>query len=300
MSTTEELRVAAVSKYLSPEMSVALRGSRVELHCIYGGTPLPVTSWSKGGVEPASSRFTFGNNGKTLIITSVQFEDEGSYECRVDNGVEDGSSHTMNLKVEAAPYWLSGPNNTDAAEEERVVFNCDAMGLPKPNLEWFVNGIPISSAKPNPRRTVLGSVLTIDSLDKSDTAVYQCNASNPHGYAFRSFYINVRAYPPTIAEPPENVTGAVLGSRVTLRCHVFGAPRPRVVWVKDGRDLSGGRHVVLDSGDLQISDVHFQDEGEYLCHASNKFGMASASTSVRVQQRTRITSPPEDLEVNGD
>ncbi|KAH9364505.1 hypothetical protein HPB48_018695 [Haemaphysalis longicornis] len=168
---------------------------KLKLQCIYGGTPQPATSWSKGGVELASPRFTYSNNSNTLTIKSVQFEDEGTYECRVDNGVGPDLKHTMNVTVEAAPYWLNVPNNTNAAEGQMVAFKCDVMGLPKPNLEWFVNGVPISSAKPNPRRTVLGNVLTIESLDKSDTAVYQCNASNVHGYAFRDFYLNVREVP---------------------------------------------------------------------------------------------------------
>lgn len=33
--------------------------------------------------------------------------------------------------------------------------------------------------------------MIIERLEKSDTAVYQCNASNVHGYAFKDFYLNV-------------------------------------------------------------------------------------------------------------
>lgn len=294
----EKLIIAPVKQYLSPKKVVALRGSKVQLQCIYGGTPLNVTSWSKDGVELAFPRFMYSDGNKTLIINSVQFEDEGTYECRVGNGSGPDLKHTMYVKVEAAPYWLSVPNNTHAAVEEGVVFKCDAVGIPKPNLEWFVNGVPIATAKSNRRHTVLGGVLTIEKLEHSDMAVYQCNASNVHGYAFWNFYLKVHAASPTIAEAPENVTMAVMGSRVTLRCRALGAPRPRVIWTKDGRDLGGGRHEELDSGDLHISDLQFTDEGEYACLACAKYSMASAFTTLRVQRRTRITSPPEDLQVS--
>lgn len=55
-------------------------------------------------------------------------------------------------------------------------------------MEFFIS-FPESS--PNPRRKLEGNMLTIGELEKSDTAVYQCNASNVHGYAFKDFYLNV-------------------------------------------------------------------------------------------------------------
>ncbi|KAH9364561.1 hypothetical protein HPB48_021047 [Haemaphysalis longicornis] len=270
---------APVKQYLSPPNLVALRGHELKLYCIYGGTPLPQISWSKRGSNPTSRRFTYANYGKTLEIRST---------------------HAMHVKVEAAPYWLRVPDNTNAAEEESVSFECAATGIPEPKLQWFVNGVPIEKAEPNPRRKVEGPLMTIESLAKRDTAVYQCNASNPHGYAFRDFYLNVLALPPTITEAPEQLSLAVVTSRVTLRCRVFGAPRPDVKWMKEAQELTGGRYKVLDSGDLQIDDLLVTDQGEYTCYASNKFGDASASGSLEVKGKTIIRQPPENYEVAAD
>nr|XP_037271321.1 neuroglian-like [Rhipicephalus microplus] len=291
---------APVKQYLSPPNLVALRGHELKLYCVYGGTPLPQISWSKRGSNPTSRRFTYSNYGKTLEIRSVSFEDEGTYECQANNGVGVAQTHAMHVKVEAAPYWLRVPDNTNAAEEESVSFECAATGIPEPKLQWFVNGVPVEKAEPNPRRKVEGTLLTIEALTKRDTAVYQCNASNPHGYAFRDFYLNVLALPPTITEAPEQLTLAVVTSRVTLRCRVFGAPRPEVKWMKEAQELTGGRYRVLDSGDLQIDDLLVTDQGEYTCYASNKFGDASASGSLEVKGKTLITQPPENYEVAAD
>src|SRR5258707_957458 len=122
--------------------------------------------------------------------------------------------------------------------------------------------MPIEKAPTNNRRSIEGNTLVIRNLVKTDTAVYQCNASNVHGYAFKDFYLNVLALPPQIIERPEPFTKAVVTSTVIMRCRVFGAPRPEVKWLRSGVELTGGRYQILDSGDLQISDVIVTDQGE--------------------------------------
>lgn len=227
----------------------------------------------------------------------MDFQDEGTYECTASNGIGSQQSHAMSVQVQAAPYWMKVPNNTNAAEEESVRFQCMAGGVPDPQLQWFVNGIPIEKATTNSRRKVEGNTLIIRNLVKTDTAVYQCNASNVHGYAFKDFYLNVLALPPQIIERPEPVTKAVVTSTVVMRCRVFGAPKPEVKWLRNGVELTGGRYQILESGDLQISDVIVTDQGEYTCYAQNKFDDVEAKGDLQVKMKTRITHPPENVEV---
>lgn len=222
----------------------------------------------------------------------------GTYECTASNGVGSQISHAIQVTVQAAPFWVAAPNNTNAAEGEMVRFECIASGNPEPKLQWFVNGDPIEKASKNPRRKVEGNILTIENLiETQDTAVYQCNASNVHGYAFRDFYLNVLKLPPTIIENPEPVTRAVVTSNVILRCRVFGAPRPKVSWKKDEIELTGGKYNVLPEGDLEIKNVIVSDQGEYTCNARNKFGETFAKGRLEVKGKTRITRPPENFEV---
>ncbi|XP_077496239.1 neuroglian-like [Amblyomma americanum] len=291
--------LAPVQQYASSSNLTALRGHNLKLHCIYGGMPLPQITWSKRGTDILTSpeRFDYDNANKTLEIKSVGFEDKGTYECHASNGVGADQKHTIDVKVEAAPYWLHVPNNTVAAEEDSVQFECATAGVPEPELQWFVNGVPIERAEPNARRKVEGSVLNIEALTKNDTAVYQCNASNPHGYAFRDFYLHVAALPPFIVEAPPQLTQSAEASHVTLRCRVLGSPRPVVKWKKDDQELTeGGRHHILDSGDLRIDTVLLSDRGRYTCDAYNRFGNAAADGLLEVKQRTRIIQPPEDYE----
>ncbi|KAM7295331.1 neuroglian [Ixodes scapularis] len=268
-SSTEH---APVRQYLSPENLVALEGQELKLYCIFGGSPQPVITWRKLDTNLGSSDFTTANYGRNFVTSFLELKDEGTYECKAHNGVGMVQSLAINVTVESAPYWLSSPENTNAAEDESVSFECAASGRPEPKLQWFINGVPLQNAEPNPRRKVDGSRMTIEGLTKQDTAVYQCNASNTHGYAFQNFYLNVLALAPSSVGALQHTTLAEVSSLVTLRCPVFGVPRPEVKWLKEGQELTGGRYRVLDNGDLQLHDLRVSDQGSYTCRARNKFG----------------------------
>ena len=83
----------------------------------------------------------------------------------------------------------------------------------------------------------------------------------------------------------------------TLRCRVFGAPKPVVKWEKDGQELTGGRYEVQETGDLRINGVLMTDAGTYKCKATNRFGDDSASGKMEVKGKTKITHAPENFEV---
>lgn len=288
---------APEAQYLSPPLVPALRGQKLLLHCIYGGTPLPDVVWRKKGGSLEGNRFSYQNFGKTLVIFKVDDQDEGTYECTASNGHGSQLSHAITVTVSSAPYWIRAPENTNAAQDESVQFDCLAEGKPKPNLEWLLNGQPLNVQK-RPSLRIDGSTLYIESLKKSDMGVYQCNASNIHGYAFRDFFLNVLNLPPIVMEAPEKIALAVQASTVILRCRVFGAPKPKIKWRRENIELSGGRYKVLDNGDLQIDYVMPNDQGVYQCRAANKFDEVKVEGELHVKARTSILQKPESIELS--
>ncbi|XP_039276536.1 neuroglian isoform X2 [Nilaparvata lugens] len=296
-SSAAQNRHPPKQQYVTKKNEVALRGSKVELYCIFGGTPLPQTVWSKDGRTIISSdRVSPGNYGKSLIIKHVTFEDMGKYACEVSNGVGEAKSYSIDLKVIAKPYFTEEPDLINAAEDETIEFKCAASGEPKPQIEWIHNGKPISQAPPNPRRKVTTNTIVIEKLQRKDTGNYGCNATNSLGYVYKDVYVNVLALAPEITIPPKDES-TVDGRTIVLTCRVFGAPKPEVKWLRAGMELTGGRYTVLETGDLEIREVNFIDAGQYTCYASNKFGNAEASGSLNVREHTRITDEPEDYEV---
>jgi neuronal cell adhesion molecule len=296
-SNAAQNRHPPTRQYVSRRNEVALRGHKIEMFCIYGGTPLPQTVWSKDGRAIAwSDRVTQGNYGKSLIIRHVSSEDRGSYTCDVSNGAGQQQSNTINLEINATPYFTKEPELQNAAEDETVEFVCEAKGVPEPAIKWIHNGKPIEQAPPNPRRSVYKNKIIIRNLVKSDTGNYGCNATNSIGYVYKDVYVNVLSLPPEITESP-GVVATVNQREVTLTCRVFGAPRPRVKWILNGKELTGGRFKVQESGDLIISNVEAQDAGDYTCYAENKFGSKEANGTLKVRSKTEITEFPTDYEV---
>lgn len=290
-------KYAPTRQYVTRKNEVALRGKRVELYCIFGGTPLPQTVWMKNGRSIVwTDRITQGHYGKSLVIRHATFEDEGSYTCEASNGVGSVQSYSINLKVQATPYFTVEPEVINAAEDEVAEFRCEATGVPEPTIKWIHNGKPIAEAPPNDRRTVGTNSIFIRKLNKKDTGNYGCNATNSLGYVYKDVYLNVLALPPEIKEQPRQ-EATVDGRNVTLTCRVFGAPTPQVKWIRNGLELTGGRYRVQESGDLLVENVGFADAGNYTCHAQNKFGVAEAHGALIVKEHTRITDEPQDYEV---
>lgn len=270
-------------QYVTKRNEVAYRGKTAELFCIYGGTPLPQTVWSKDGriIQP-SERISQGNYGKSLVIKAVDFNDNGTYTCEVSNGVGTAKTYSISLRVLAVPYFTVEPEIQTAAEGETVEFNCEASGVPEPEIKWIHNGKPIAESPPNPRRTVLKNKIIIENLSKKDTGNYGCNATNSLGYVYKDVYVNVLALAPEITEPPRDMQ-AVVGKDVNMTCKVFGAPKPAVKWVQNDKELTGGKYTVLSNGDLHIAGVQHNDEGFYTCHAENKLGSTNASATFKVK-----------------
>lgn len=290
-------RVEPKKQYVTRRNEVALRGKRVELFCIYGGTPLPQTVWSKDGQRVQwNDRITQGHYGKSLVIRQANFDDGGSYTCDVSNGVGQAQSSTINLQINAIPYFTEEPEIVEAAEGEEAQFNCKASGFPEPTIQWIHNGKPIAQAEPNSRRTVTNNYIKIVDLIKKDTGNYGCNATNSLGYVYKDVYLNVQALPASIKSKPM-AEATVDGRNLTMRCRVEGAPKPQVKWRHNNNWLTGGRYTVLPTGDLEIQKVTFADSGNYTCFAVNKFGNDSAQGSLVVKEHTRITEEPQNYEV---
>lgn len=70
-------------------------------HC----RPLPEVKWSKRGSDLYSSKYTYTNYGKTLLIRDIDFDDAGTYECIGSNGVGSPITHAMTVTVNGKEYF---------------------------------------------------------------------------------------------------------------------------------------------------------------------------------------------------
>ncbi|KAM4626044.1 neurofascin homolog (chicken) a [Polymixia lowei] len=284
--------------FLSPSGSdsskMVLRGEQLLLECIAAGLPTPSIKWFKKGGDLPGQKVKFENYNKTLRIVSVSEEDAGEYVCMANNHI--GSiRHSIYVQVKAAPYWLDKPSNLVLAPDENGRLVCRANGNPKPHIQWLLNGLPIESSLPTPSRQVLGDTIIFRSVQMGSSAVYQCNASNHHGYLLANAFVSILDMAPRMLGPKNQLIKVIENNRTFLDCPFFGSPLPELRWFKNGQGsgLDGGHYRVYINGTLEIKRARSEDEGTYTCVASNILGKVENQVRLEVKEPTRIVRAPE-------
>uniref|UniRef100_A0A4W6E8U6 Neural cell adhesion molecule L1 n=1 Tax=Lates calcarifer TaxID=8187 RepID=A0A4W6E8U6_LATCA len=279
--------------FLSPSGSesskMVLRDEQLLLECIAAGLPTPAIKWFKKGGDLPAQKVKLENFNKTLKIVSVSEEDAGVYVCMANNHL--GSiRHSIFVQVKAAPYWLDKPTDLVLAPDENGRLVCRANGNPKPNIQWLINGQPIDS-----RCKVLGDTIIFRSVQMGSSAVYQCNASNQHGYLLANAFVSVLDMPPRMLGPKNQLIKVIENNRTFLDCPFFGSPLPELRWFKNGQGsgLDGGQYRVYINGTLEIKRARAEDEGTYTCVANSILGKAENQVRLEVKEPTRIVRAPE-------
>lgn len=190
--------------FSSMSQSPALEGENVTMRCFFSGKEEPILDWLLERGNPELGRLITSEDKTGLTIINVTASDEMLYYCMATN--DQGSKTTdIALKIEASPRFVKqddGPQNTRVLDKDNAVFRCNAYAKPEADIVWIYNGQSLSE---HPRKRFVISAdnrtLTISSVclecqgpngvNVSDSGVVQCNASNVHGYALGTGYLNV-------------------------------------------------------------------------------------------------------------
>uniref|UniRef100_A0A8C8E401 Neural cell adhesion molecule L1 n=1 Tax=Oryzias sinensis TaxID=183150 RepID=A0A8C8E401_9TELE len=272
---------------------MVLRDQELLLECIAAGLPTPSITWFKKGAELPAKKVKFENNNKVLRVLSVSEEDAGDYVCTANNNVG-MIRHTISVDVKAAPYWLDKPTNLILAPDEGGRLVCRANGKPKPTIQWFVDGEPLEGSNSVRHREMLGDTIIFRSVEIGSSAVYQCNASNQHGYLLANAFVSVLDLSPMMLGPKNQLIQVIENNRTFLDCPFFGSPLPEHRWFKNGQGsgLDGGHYRSYLNGSLEIKRTRREDEGTYTCVASNMLGKAENQVHLEVKEPTRIVQAP--------
>lgn len=84
-----------VSVVEGPNNQVVSAGSSARFTCVARGNPAPNITWlfNADSILPSSRRFQI--SASSLVVTHVAPEDEGMFQCLVDNGVGTATSYGM-------------------------------------------------------------------------------------------------------------------------------------------------------------------------------------------------------------
>ncbi|CAD6189828.1 unnamed protein product [Caenorhabditis auriculariae] len=217
---------------------------------------------------------------------------------------------------EVKPMFVEPLQETFATEGDTVVLECRVNKESHPDVKFFKNDKPVEIG-PHMALDVLddGKIkLTIHGALKEDVGKYTCEATNLVGKADTSAPLNVKfgekveesvmdestqleelsvATTATESATSKTETGkgapefvellrsctVTKGQQAVLRCKVKGEPRPKIRWVKEGKEVEMSARVRAEHKDdgtltLTIDDVTQAEAGEYRCEAENEFGSA--------------------------
>ncbi|XP_037079077.1 hemicentin-1-like, partial [Pollicipes pollicipes] len=264
------------------------------------GMKCPVTGdvtgikWYKDGKSIAEvftftrsdqTHVVFGDGGRSLRIPEVVAEDSGQYTCEAET--EAGSvKFSTKLNVLVPPRFgdpFHEPRESVLTEHEQLQLDCQVDGYPAPQVRWFKDGLPIP--EDSVRQVMVsadGEKLTLRG-QLGVAGDYSCEVVNSAGTARRQFPVRVKVAPRPAGPDPQRVT-VFRGDTVTLNCSVVGAPPPRNVWNKDGRQVVGvswadpefAYYPLLGelSDRLLVSSARLSDAGQFECIGKNRLGEA--------------------------
>lgn len=90
--------------------------------------------------------------------------------------------------------------------------------------------------------------------------------------------------PPVITSKPPSQVAVVQGSTLSLCCEATGSPSPQVQWSRADQ-YSDSTLAFQENGCLEINTVRYNSDGNYICRATNHFGLAETTTRVIVNMK---------------
>lgn len=206
VSAVTELLVneAAVKPELMAKLEdiEAAEGEEVQFDVRLSGMPTPEVSWFKGSRK-------IENEGKflciddeeddlfSLAIEDICAEDAGTYKCVASNEAGEITCRAELRVTEkmVAPEFC-GDNEAGPItvyEGGELSLNVGAKGSPKPQVEWFKEGKPLTKTSRIDMKThgTNFSLVVVD-LVPEDSGCYECVASSKAGRISRKFDVNVQ------------------------------------------------------------------------------------------------------------
>uniref|UniRef100_A0A674B4R0 Obscurin like cytoskeletal adaptor 1b n=1 Tax=Salmo trutta TaxID=8032 RepID=A0A674B4R0_SALTR len=307
-----------------PRPVVVQSGTDAVLKCQIGGDPRPAVIWERNNeqIHP-EGRYRFFEDGNVynLIISSVTTEDSGQYTCKAKNSIGEtyaaatlkveGEAQEMELREENKPRFLIKPLSTRVGRGEDAVFSCKLWGNPRPEVVWEKDGRKLNEIFESTHFNVGYQdggwfQLKIFKTRAPDGGVYTCKARNEFGEGLAGAVLLVDAGPGHEEEgnPKQVKMFAVTeGKHAKFRCFVTGKPKPEIIWRKDGRLIMSGRRYLLYEDregyfTLKVLYCKQQDNGVYVCAASNTAGQTLSAVHLSVKEPpVRFKQPLIDLEV---
>ncbi|XP_041477901.1 uncharacterized protein LOC121425834 isoform X6 [Lytechinus variegatus] len=212
-----------------------------------------------------------------------------------------------------APYFTRKIRDNLVKQGRATQLDCVVKGDPAPEVQWYKDDVPVRTS--NNLRVECGDeglcALSFYNTQPEAAGVYTMKAFNVIGEAACKAKLNVQAVQEEFVLPkqvPKVSTGHIQlthnalmpkfiqipgdknveeGKPLCLEVMVDAYPDPNVVWSKDGIKVKGEPYILKEDGKthtLIIPEADLEDEGIFICTATNPAGRAECIIQVKVNE----------------
>ncbi|XP_072563615.1 hemicentin-1 [Paramormyrops kingsleyae] len=279
---------------MAEEVQVLLHRG-IALSCDVQGFPRPSITWQREGVPIATgSRLAVLPRGE-LHFSRVTLGDAGVYECLAKNEAGTATGRTR-LVLQVPPVITAAHPEQVAVLGQPVSLRCQVEGQPTPEITWLRDRRPVAEGAR--LRMFANGTLWLAAVQRTDSGLYTCSASNPAGRG--SADVRLIVHVPPMIPVGQSELSVIQGFQALLPCAAQGSPEPRVTWEKEGVALRAvpGKFTMLRSGELIIERAEPADAGMYTCVAVNTAGTARQQAHLHVNRRPAFKELPGDVTLN--
>ncbi|CAF2489671.1 unnamed protein product [Rotaria sp. Silwood2] len=287
-----------------------ISGQNLTLTCRCQGIPKPTIKWYQNDTEIKSTtkqKIESKPDGtQTLTINRVDLTDGGQFKIVATNP-QGTITSPCNVDVLMKPKIDGKVQDTQVVIDEPAELNVKLSGVPKPNIQWFKNGEPLTID--NKRIKTIdkpdGCSLIIDHAQLDDKGSYTLKATNKAGEVESpKISLNVTAVQPKLTSDLQPTLNVTKGEPIVLTIQADGKPKPKVKWFKGTEEIPVNQPGVkiVEEGDntykLIIEKATDKDQGEYSAVVQNPGGQVKTKkTAVTVTKLPEFVSKPTDTTV---
>ncbi|XP_037534245.1 cell adhesion molecule-related/down-regulated by oncogenes [Nematolebias whitei] len=199
--TVTVLEPLSITEGLSDQL-VSL-GSSAHLHCTARGSPSPNITWLFNADPIAPSR-RFQISGSSLVVTNVTPQDEGVYQCQLDNGIGSAQSRGA-LRTQSDSFLSSTVGALPEALPSLHPIQSDESFMTDDDGDAFNPSADRSSDHPVPEAPI---IISPPQTHKPDTYDLEWRAGRDGGSPISAYFVKYRKV---------DEMGAVVGKWQTVR-----------------------------------------------------------------------------------
>ncbi|XP_034948910.1 nephrin-like isoform X2 [Chelonus insularis] len=281
-------------------------GTVLKLLCVAtSGNPLANVTWYKNDKEIKGSIWTQDHAvSNELEILVNEYDNNAHIRCdAVNSALTIPMSKKFVLKVNFPPAQVKitrEPEEFRAGENGKLICESSSSN-PAAEMSWWKSGIAVEGTKNTTRIGLHGGFVSTVELqlyltEDMNEELYTCQARNAamQRTTHDATTLNVLFKPIFTSMDPNELVG-MEGEPYVISVTAKGNPTTiNFTWVRDGLPLSkDSSRIRARDSTLNITKLHRNDAGTYICQATNKEGSSFYQLNLTVQYAAEIKRTSE-------